>query len=208
MIITGLQEHKETGREDVISNVNFGSFLTPQGQIVNSGSSWTHIFQLEGLFNDPIPLSLRENSMLTYNECKEIASILVNMYLFGKKGEEYEDSIDNQDTINLTSNHYEEILKLANSFNQQKNLIISAIDEDLDTVAQTHNPHLDLRDIQKERAKRSPFDFVEHMCKKLFGLGRKEYIQIFQQNQELLAQQVNTKFEQLVVDSQKLWSAN
>ena len=103
MIITGLREHKETRREDVISNVNFGSFLTPQGQIVNSGSSWTHTFQLEGLLIDPIPPSLRENSTLTYNGCKEIAGILVNMYLYGKKCKEHEDSIDNQDTINLTS---------------------------------------------------------------------------------------------------------
>ena len=87
-------------------------------------------------------------------------------------------------------------------------MIISSIDEDLDTVARTLNPQLDLRDIQKERAKRSPFTFVGHIGEKLFGLGRKESIQIVQQNQELLAQQVNTKFEQLAGDSQKLWSAN
>ena len=30
--------------------MNFGAFLTPQGEIVNSGSIWTHTFLVDELF--------------------------------------------------------------------------------------------------------------------------------------------------------------
>ena len=59
--------------EGIISNVNFGAFMTPIDRISNSGSTWTHTYQIEGLTEDSIPFELRKNTTLTYEACLGIA---------------------------------------------------------------------------------------------------------------------------------------
>ena len=54
------------GYADVISNINFGAFLIPQEILINSGSTWEHTFQIDGLFTDPIPQQIRQNTSLMY----------------------------------------------------------------------------------------------------------------------------------------------
>ena len=48
----------ELNRRGIISNVNFGAFMTPIDRIINSGSTWTHTYQIEGLTENPIPLQI------------------------------------------------------------------------------------------------------------------------------------------------------
>ena len=52
------------------SNVNFGTALIPEDILVNPGSIWHHTFTIENVFQDPIPVQLREETNLMYNECQ------------------------------------------------------------------------------------------------------------------------------------------
>ena len=53
--------------------------MTPIDRIINSGSTWTHTYQIEGLTENPIPPELRKNTTLTYEACLEIARSIIYM---------------------------------------------------------------------------------------------------------------------------------
>ena len=69
----------DLNRRGIISNVNFGAFMTPINRIINSGSTWTHTYQIEGLTENPIPPELRKNTTLTYEACLGIATSIIYM---------------------------------------------------------------------------------------------------------------------------------
>ena len=64
----------ELNRRGIISNVNFGAFMTPINRIIN-----LHTYQIEGLTENPIPPKLRKNTTLTYEACLEIARSILYM---------------------------------------------------------------------------------------------------------------------------------
>ena len=59
-------------QDEIISHVNFGAFLTPQGEIVNSGSTWIHTFEIDELLGDPIPPGIRTPWRPSMMGCTEI----------------------------------------------------------------------------------------------------------------------------------------
>ena len=51
--------------------------MTPIDRIINSGSTWLHTYQIEGLTENPIPPKLRKNTTLTYEACLGIARSII-----------------------------------------------------------------------------------------------------------------------------------
>jgi hypothetical protein len=74
VVITLLTKSEDV---EIVSNMNFGSFLVPKKTLVNSGSSWEHIFDLTDFITDPLdkwvykPLAIDEY-------CQELARILID----------------------------------------------------------------------------------------------------------------------------------
>ena len=57
----------ELNGRGIISNVNFGAFMTPINRIINSASTWMHTYQIEGLTEDP--MLCNGGGFLSVKEC-------------------------------------------------------------------------------------------------------------------------------------------
>ena len=198
-----------------IMNVNFGAFLTPQGDIVNSGSTWTHTFQIENVIFDPIPPTLRSNSSLTYKGCSELVRALFREeYDYDVKTATAEQLQRRQHQIMVETELCQSILTVADTFNQQKNILINKIDNILDTIKEivlARDPAIirrpDEQPFQHEkRKKRAPLNLVGTIGEKLFGLGRKESIDMAHRNHYELVKQVNDSFGKIAGNMHQQWS--
>ena len=106
----------ELNKKGIISNANFGAFMTPIDRIINSGSTWTHTYQIEGLTEDPIPPELRKNTTLTYEACLGIARSIIYMTF-------NDDSVKNyteDQAITFETDQCSESLKMSKVFNNKK----------------------------------------------------------------------------------------
>ena len=104
--------------------------MTPINRIINSGSTWTHTYQIEGLTENPIPPELRRNTTLTYEACLEIARSIIYMTF-------NEDSVKNytkDQAIKFETDQCSESLKMSKVFNNQKSLLIGSIDHNIQNI--------------------------------------------------------------------------
>ena len=127
------------GQPPVRSNVNFGTALVPEDILVNSGSIWHHTFQIENVFEDPIPEKLRAETNLMYNESQTSTTSALELA-------KSEKSIKNT-TLHQISQVANEtclrILEIARAFNEQKQLLIKEIDENIQTIKHLAYPKND-----------------------------------------------------------------
>ena len=187
----------ELNRRGIISNVNFGAFMTPIDRIINSGSTWMHTYQIEGLTENPIPPKLRKNTTLTYEACLGIARSIIYMTF-------NEDSVKNytkDQAIKFETDQCSESLKMSKVFNNQKSLIIGSIDHNIQNIQDFLKGKVEVRHF-----KYAPFSFIGRIGEKLFGLGRKKSIDLAHRNHIELICQVNNSFGKITGQFSKLWS--
>ena len=115
-------------QEDVISNVNFGTFLTPQGEVVNSGSTWVHTFEIDELLGDPIPAGIRTPWTPSMMECGQISE---NAFAGIKRRHE---NISMGDVQNLAETICSDVLTIEKAFNEHKDLLIAGIDHNVKSI--------------------------------------------------------------------------
>ena len=137
------------------SNVNFGTALIPEDILVNSGSIWHHTFTIENVFQDPIPVQLREETNLMYNECQKNTASMLKL---AKLEETVRNTTLNQIT-QVTNDTCMRILEIAKTFNEQKQLLIKDIDENIQTIKHLVYPRTDFRGNSVKRYRRAPLEF-------------------------------------------------
>ena len=187
----------ELNRRGIISNVNFGAFMTPINRIINSGSTWTHTYQIEGLTEYPIPPELRKNTTLTYEACLGIARSIIYMTFD-------EDSVKNytkDQAIKFETDQCSKSVKMSKVFNNQKSLIIGSIDCNIQNIQDFLKGKVEVRHF-----KCAPFSLIGRIGEKLFGLGRKISIDLAHRNHTELICQVNNSFGIIAGQFSKLWS--
>ena len=205
LLILTLYSKGTLGQEkELISNVNFGTFLTSMGEIVNSGSTWTHTFIIDELFEDPIPKNIRENISLSSEGCTVIAAAFTERARLSETGANV--SIDK---IRVAAvNMCNDVLSVTQTLNEQKNLLIAGIDRDVQSIRNFVYDDANLRDGRRDflREKRSPADFVGIVGEKLFGIGRKQAVDLAHANIDLLRKQTNKSMSVLLANQQSLES--
>ena len=187
----------ELNRRGIISNVNFGAFMTPINRIINSGSTWTHTYQIEGLTENPIPPELRKNTTLTYEACLEIARSIIYMTFNEGSVKNYTED----QAIKFETDQCSKSLKMSKVFNNQKSLIIGSIDYNIQNIQDFLKGKVEVRHF-----KCAPFSFIGRIGEKLFGLGRKKSIDLAHRNHIKLICQVNNSFGKITGQFSKLWS--
>ena len=164
---------------------------------INSGSTWTHTYQIEGLTENPIPPKLRKNTTLTCEVCLDIARSILYMTF-------NDDSVKNyteDQAIKFETDQCSESLKMSKVFNSQKSLIIGSIDCNIQNIQDFLKGKVELRHL-----KHAPFSFIGGIGEKLFGLGRKKSIDLAHRNHIELICQVNKSFGKITGQFNKLWS--
>ena len=186
------------------SNVNFGTALVPEDILVNSGSIWHHTFQIENVFEDPIPEKLRAETNLMYNECQTSTTSALELA-------KSEKSIKNTTFYQISQVANEtclRILEIARAFNEQKQLLIKEIDKNIQTIKHPAYPKNDFRGNSAKQYKRAPLEFFSIIGEKVFGTARKKNLKILEQQQRLLAQHTQNRFNHLAANIRMLFSAN
>ena len=113
-------------KKEIILNVNFGAFVTPQEEIVNSRSTWTHTFMVHELFKDLIHLQLREWWMIPWTGCIEIGRS------FSEQSGIHQ-NVSAKDAQRLTTSMYKNLMNVVDTFNEQRALLIEAIDHNIES---------------------------------------------------------------------------
>ena len=192
------------GQPPVRSHVNFGTALIPEDILVNSGSIWHHTFQIQNVFEDPIPPKLREESDLTFHECQANTASAIELVKL--------DKVISNSTLSqfkqVTNDTCQRILEIAKAFNEQKELLIKDIDENIDTIKHLVYPRTDFRGNSARRYKRAPLEFFSVIGEKVFGTARKKNLKILEQQHKLLAQETQQKFNFLTANMKMLFSVN
>lgn len=203
LLVTGVVHLCEAQEKLMISNVNFGTFLTPQHQIVNSGSTWTHTFIVDDVLDDPIPPALRRDFIGTWEGCAEIARAFAENTKIN--GDRLNISFD---TVRLLSHQMcDDVLSVSATYNQQKRMLIKQIDSNLQSIRNFVFETANLRDGKGFlRLKRAPFEFVGYIGDKLFGIARKKAVKLALRNHEILKSQVNDSFGKIVASQKSLES--
>ena len=171
--------------------------MTQINRIINSWSTWTHTYQIEGLTENPITPELRKNTTLTYEACLGIARSIIYMTF-------NEDSVKNytkDQAIKFEIDQCSESLKMSKLFNNQKSLIIGSIDHNKQNIQDFLKGKVEVRCF-----KCAPFSFIGRIGEKLFGLGRKKSIDLAHRNHIELICQVNNSFRKIAGQFNKLWS--
>ena len=169
--------------------------MTPINRIINSGSTWMHTYQIEGLTENPIPPELRKNTTLTYEACLGIARSIIYMTF-------NEDSVKNytkDQAIKFETDQCSESLKMSKVFNNQKSLIIGYIDCNIQNIQDFLKGKVEVRCF-----KHAPFSFVGRIGEKIFGLGRKKSIDLAHRNHIKLICKVNNSFGKITGQFSKL----
>ena len=192
------------GQPPVRSHVNFGTALIPEDILVNSGSIWHHTFQIKNIFEDPVPPRLKEESNLTYNECQTNTASAIELVKL--------DKVISNSTLKqfkqVTNDTCQRILEIAKAFNEQKDILIREIDENIETIKHLAYPETDFRGNSARRYKRAPLEFFSVIGEKVFGTARKKNLKILEEQQKLLAQATQQKFNFLAANMKMLFSAN
>ena len=185
-----------TDEPDVISSVNFGVFMIPIGKVINSGSTWIHTYQIEDLGHDPVPKSVRENSTLTYEGCSRMVKLMLQT-TFEKS---LHNNISQEEVMQVETAQCKQILKISESFNEQKDLLIEAIDTNIEAI----NTFIGSVDYSNEkpgkRRKSRALELVGKVGEKFFGLGRKKSIDLAHRNHIMLVRQVDNQFNRVAVE--------
>ena len=162
----------------VITNPNFGSALVPVGKLINSGSVWIHSFQIMDPFVDVIPAALREDMTSAHRGCEEIAaSISAATY----PGQDPDDKTLDQ-LLAVNEKLCQEILQVTKNFNDQKDLLISEIDDNVMSIRHAAYSKPELREATRTRVRRAPLEFISKAGEKIFGIGRKKHIKELEKN--------------------------
>ena len=190
-------------QEDVISNVNFGTFLTPQGEVVNSGSTWVHTFEIDELLGDPIPAGIRAPWRPSMMECGQISE---NAFAGIRRRHQ---NISMGDVQNLAENICNDVMTIEKTFNEHKDILIAEVDHNVKSLEKFVREDSDFRNGSNNfltRVRRAPVEFISKAAEKLFGIGRKKSIDLAHSNHDMLRQQVNASLGKLLANQKTLRS--
>ena len=205
LLILAISSRGILGQEgELISNVNFGSFLTYTKDVVNSGSTWTHTFLIEELFEDPIPKNVRADITLSDEGCLAVANAFTERSRLRENGVNVSIDRIRETAVSMCN----DVLSVSRTLNQQKNLLIAGIDRDVQSIRNFVYDDADLRDGKQDylREKRSPADIVGIIGEKLFGIGRKQAVDLAHDNIETLKKQTNRSLNALLANQQSMQS--
>ena len=190
-------------QDEVVSHVNFGTFLTPQGEVVNSGSTWIHTFEIDELLEDPIPAGIRMQWRPSMMGCTEVSD-----HAFGEVQIKHQ-NVSLGDVQRLAENICEDVMAVVKTFNEQKDIVISEIDHNVKSIEKFVREDSDLRNGSNNfltRVRRAPLEFISKAAEKIFGIGRKKAIDLANANHDLLRKQVNASLGKLHANQKTLRS--
>lgn len=186
-----------------ISNVNFGTFLIPEDELVNSGSTWVHTFQIEGITLDPIPGEMKKNITWVYEGCRDMALTAIGI----RESSQHTSTSETQAEHAIT-HLCEKALQISETFNSQRTMLIRAIEEDVMSIRQILQ-HNTVKNSKKDQGtEKRAIEFISQLGEDLFGIGRKKSIDIAHRNHEALKVQVNNSFGRIAGNFKELWSVN